>query len=340
MNRTPLIRLTADNKPLNDEIMARIISLSVTDNKAKEADELSLTLDDHDGALELPKRGVVLQCWLGYADQAGSDSTGMVNMGSFVVDSSSWSGTPDVINVKATSADFKSTLKAGRSQSYHDTTLGNIAKEVATRQSLELAITANLSSIRLPHVDQTDESDIHLLTRLCHQHGATVAIKQGKLLIYEASSNQSLSGQPLTLTTITRQTGDQFRFSIEDRQSDYGKVEASYHNKSKAKRETVASGAVGSEGRSAATKKLKGTYTSKDEATAAAIAEAKRIKKTQAKFSITCAYAYPAISTESPIKLKGFKPQIDSLNWTVDKAVHTYSKNNGLNTQLELVASV
>ncbi len=336
MTRTPLIRLTADNKPLNDKIMARLISLSVTDNKAKKADELAITLDDHDGALELPKRGVKLQCWLGYADRANANSTGMVDMGVFVVDSSEWSGTPDVINVKAKSADFKSTLKAGRSQSYHDTTLGNIASEVATRHGLELKITPSLSSIRLPHIDQTDESDIHLLTRLCHRYGAVFAIKQGKLLIFIANRNETVTGRPLTLTEVSRQTGDRFRFAIEDRQSDYGKVEASYQDKKKAKRKTTTSRV----GPGKASKKLKGTYPDKDSAMSAVHAESKRIKEQQAKFSITCANGYPAISTEAPIKLNGFKKQINDLNWTVDKATHSYSKNGGLTTQLELVASL
>ena len=329
MLRTPILKLTADSKPLNDQVMARIMTLSVTDNKNLDADELTLTLDDHDGALALPKRGVKLQCWMGFED------AGIHDMGIYIVDSSEWAGTPDTISIRAKSADFKSSLKSGHSQSYHNKTLGEIAETVAKRQQLTLSIKPELVSIDVGHVDQTDESDIHLLTRLCHQYGAVVNIKHGKLLIFTANSNVSASGHALDITIITRQTGDQFRYSVEDRQSDYDNVSASYQDTKTATRKTVNNNEAKTK-----TRRLKGTYKSKEAATAAANAEAKRIKEEQAKFSITTAYAYPAVTTESPITLQGFKAEIDALKWTVDKATHTYGKSSGLTTQLELLASL
>lgn len=329
MLRTPILKINANNKPLNDQVMARLMTLSVTDNKNLDADELSITLDDHDGALELPKRGVILQCWMGFTD------TGVHDMGTFVVDSSEWSGTPDTISIKAKSADFKSSLKSGHSESYHNKTLGDVANTVAKRQQLALSITSELSRINVGHVDQTDESDINLLTRLCHQYGAVVNIKHGKLLIFTANANVSASGHALDLKVITRQTGDQFRYSVEDRQADYDNVSASYQDKSSAKRKTVDTTSAKSK-----TKKLKGTYKSENAAKSAAQAESKRIKDQQAKFSIATAYAYPAITTESPITLQGFKAEIDALKWTVDKATHSYGKSSGLTTQLDLLASL
>ncbi len=327
MLRTPVLKLTADDKPLNNQVMARLMTLSVTDNKSLEADELAITLDDHDGALELPKRGVKLQCWMGYED------AGIHDMGTYIVDSCEWSGTPDTINIKAKSADFKSSLKSGYSESYHNKTLGDVADIIAKRQQLELSIKLDLATINVGHVDQTDESDIHLLTRLCHQYGAVVNIKHGKLLIFTANANVSASGHPLDITVITRQTGDQFRYTIEDRQGDYDNVATSYQDKKTASRKTV-----DTNGTKTKTKKLKGTYKSKKAATAAAHAELKRIKDQQAKFSISTVYAYPAVTTESPIQLQGFKAEIDALRWTVDKAVHSYSKSGGLTSQLDLLA--
>lgn len=329
MLRTPILKLTADSKPLNDQVMARLMTLSVTDNKNLDADELTITLDDHDGALALPKRGVKLQCWMGFED------AGVHDMGTYIVDSCEWSGSPDTISITAKSADFKSSLKSGHSQSYHNKTLGEIAETVSKRQQLTLSIKPELVSIDVGHVDQTDESDIHLLTRLCHQYGAVVNIKHGKLLIFTANSNVSASGHPLDITIITRQTGDQFRYSVEDRQSDYDNVSASYQDTKTATRKTVNNNEAKTK-----TRRLKGTYKSKEAATAAANAEAKRIKEEQAKFSITTAYAYPAVTTESPITLQGFKADIDALKWTVDKATHTYGKSSGLTTQLELLASL
>ena len=137
----------------------------------------------------------------------------------------------------------------------------------------------------------------------------------------------------MDITVITRQTGDQFRYTVEDRQGDYDNVATSYQDKKTASRKTI-----DTNGTKAKTKKLKGTYKSKEAATAAAYAESKRIKDQQAKFSISPAYAYPAVTTESPVMLQGFKAEIDSLKWTVNKAVHSYSKSGGLMTQIDLLA--
>ena len=59
-----------------------------------------------------------------------------------------------------------------------------------------------------------------------------------------------------------------------------------------------------------------------------------------AKFSITTAYGIPEISTESPVKINGFKAEVDKLKWIVEKATHSYAKSGGLVTQLELEASL
>ena len=329
MLRTPIIRLTADNEPLDNAIMARLMAISITDNKSGDADELSITLDDHDGKLAMPKRGVKVQCWMGYID------AGVHDMGIYTVDSVEWGGTPDTITVKAKSADMKGSLKVARSQSYHDKKLGEIAQQVATRHSLELAMTDYLMAIEVGHIDQTDESDMHLLTRLCWQFGAVVNVKHGKLLIFQPYENKTVSGQPLTLTTLTRTKGDSFRFSIEDRQSDVDNVQADYHDKKNAKKVTVDTDQGGQK-----PKKLKGTFKDEKTAAAAANAEKKRIEGEQGKFSINCAFGYPAITTESPIELQGFKQEIDSLKWTVDKATHSYSKSQGLTTQLDLTAPI
>ncbi|GAB03229.1 hypothetical protein ACT4_053_00285, partial [Acinetobacter sp. NBRC 100985] len=56
-------------------------------------------------------------------------------------------------------------------------------------------------------------------------------------------------------------------------------------------------------------------------------------------FSINTAIGIPSISTETPVFLNGFKPQVDKLKWIVEKATHSYSES-GLTMQLELEAKI
>lgn len=252
MVKTPICILTADSKPLNDLILQRIKSVTVTDNRANEADQLDITLDDSDGTLELPRRGVKINCQLGFVGE------GVHDKGDFIVDETEWSGTPDTITIKASSANFKSKIKEAKSKSYHRKSFGEIAEEIAKNHNLTLVMTADLKSINLNHIDQTNESDLNLLVRISKQNGAEMAVKKDRLLIFKAGSAKTASGKDLPSITLTRRDGDQFRYSEQDRESDHTGVSASYHDTGKAKRETVTAGTEGK------VKKLKGTFANKE----------------------------------------------------------------------------
>lgn len=336
-HRIPIYQLSANNQPLDELINSRILDLSVTDNRSGEADELSLSLSDHDGLLELPRRGVLLTCKLGFTD------SGLIDMGRFVVDETEFTGSPDIITIKARSADFRSSIKSGQRQSYHRQTLGQIATTIAQRNQLKLVMTEDLSSLPLEHVDQTDESDLNLLTRLARVNGAELAIKHGSLLLFRAGQALTASGQPLPRVTLTRHDGDQFRYSEADRNSDYTGVSAYYQDTGKATRKRVTAGRPEVRGAgddpNTKTRVLKQTFASQADAQRAAEAAMSETSRQQATFSINTAYGRPDISTESPVQLQGFKPSIDQLKWIVAKATHSYSKS-GLVTQLELEATL
>lgn len=327
MLKTPMCILTVDNQPLNELIVKRIISVSLTDNRAKEADQLDIILDDHDGKLELPKRGVKINCQLGFKGEPLTDK------GDFIVDEVEWAGTPDTITIKASSANFKSAIKAGKSQSYHRKTLGEIALNIAKRNNLQLKISDDLAKIAIAHIDQTNESDLSFIQRLAQANGAEMSIKKDTILIFIAGQGKTASGKTMPTLTIGRQTGDQYRYNEEDRNSDYTGVSADYQDKNQAKKETVTAG------EKSKVKKLKQNFASKAEAEQAVQSKMSEKNRKMAKFSITTAFGIPDISTEQAVQLQGFKPQIDGLRWIVAKATHQYS-TSGLITQLELEANV
>jgi phage protein D len=328
MIKTPVCLIHADNKPLNEHISSRILSVTVTDNRANEADELSIVLDDSDGALQLPKRGVRLNCLMGFKGE------GLHDKGDFIVDETEWSGTPDQITIKASSANFKSNIKEAKSKSYHRKTFGEIATGIAQNHKLTLVMTPALKAITLSHIDQTNESDLNLLQRLAKQNGAEMAVKKDRLLIFTAGSAKTASGKNLPTITLTRNSGDQFRYSEQDRESDHTGVSASYQDTGKAKREKVVNGEKGK------VKHLKGTFANKAEAERASAAKMAEIKRQMAKFSLRLAQGMPEISTESPVRLEGFKSEVDKLKWIVEKAVHQFERGSGFITELNLESNL
>ncbi|MBM9968370.1 phage late control D family protein, partial [Pseudomonas aeruginosa] len=90
----PVFRLTVDGNDIAQLISPRLIALDLTDNRGLEADQLSVTLSDHDGLLAIPPRGAVLHLWLGWSD------SGLVDKGTYTVDETEHSGAPDVLSIR------------------------------------------------------------------------------------------------------------------------------------------------------------------------------------------------------------------------------------------------
>lgn len=319
-------RVVATAKALQDisvKIHDRLESLTLTDNRGLEADELDILLDDSDGKLTIPKRGAVIQLSLGWTDSA------LINKGTFIVDEVEHSGSPDKLTIKARSADFNDNIHAKKATSYHAKTLGEIVATIAKAQKLTPKVSKDLASINIAHVDQTDESDLNLLSRLAKDYDAIVTVKSGYLMLFKAGQATTVSGKPILPVTITREDGDQHRYSIMERESGYTGVKAYWSNKKGAKRQEIIIG------KDHKLKVIRKTYKSEAEAKYAAQAELKRSQRNAATFSLTLALGRPDITPETPAKLSGWKPEIDNHAWLVIKAIHSLS-GSGLTTGLEL----
>jgi hypothetical protein len=319
----PDFKLVVGGIDISAKIHDRLESLTLTDNRGLEADELDLVLDDHDNALTLPKRGAVIQLSLGWADSA------LINKGTFTVDEVEHSGSPDKLTIKARSADFNDNIHAKKATSYHAKTLGEIVATIAKVHKLTPKVSKELASINIAHIDQTDESDLNLLSRLAKDYDAIVTVKSGYLMLFKAGKATTVSGKPIPPVTITREDGDQHRYTIVERESGYTGVKAYWINKKGAKRQEVIIGKADK------LKVIRKTYKSEAEAKYAAQAELKRSQRNAATFSLTLALGRPDITPETPAKLNGWKPEIDNHKWLVIKATHSLS-GSGLTTGLDL----
>lgn len=207
----PVIDITVDGISLNSIIRRRLIRLTHTDNRGFEADTVELDLDDSDGALDLPPRGAELQIAFGW------ESAGVIPKGTYTVDEVSHGGAPDVLSIRAKSADLRAGLSQQRERSWHNTTLGAIVTTIASENDLKPQIAASLADQAIDHIDQTNESGANLLTRLAQQFDAIATVKDGRLLFMPAGGATTASGKPIPATTITRQSGDRHQFTIADR---------------------------------------------------------------------------------------------------------------------------
>ncbi|WP_336755422.1 phage late control D family protein [Pantoea sp. USHLN298] len=355
----PDFQLTVNSKDVTANIRDRLISMTLTDNRGFEADQLDIELDDADGQLAMPVRGAVIKLSLGWKGQA------LIGKGEFTVDEVEHHGAPDTMTIRARSADFRGSLNSRREVSYHDTTLGDIVSQVAGRNNLKPQLAEGFAGIAVAHIDQTQETDAKFLTRLASLYGAVAAIKAGRLLFIRPGNGVTLSGRPIPQLTLTRQDGDRHSFSIADRGA-YTGVSASWlhtkdpkpkkiklqrkpkikhlraleHPAAKKKKATAAKVPEAREGNYLAGSEdnvftLTTVYASKAAAMRAAKAKWEKLQRGVAEFSVTLAMGRADLYPETPVRVSGFKAVIDAQPWIISKVTHNVS-SSGYTTTLEL----
>lgn len=350
----PVYRLRQGTKDITNRFAGRLISLTLTDNRGFEADQLDIELDDADGMLALPDKGTMLSLGIGWAD------TGVVDKGQYKVDELEHSGPPDRLTIRARSVDLSGGMTTRKERSFRGQTIGAIVGGIAAKNALASVVAPTLLGIVIDHIDQTGESDANFLTRLAKEHDAIATVKAGKLLFIKTGDAKSATGIKLPTVELTRASGDSHSFLIADREN-YNGVKAYYQDARRAvKGEVVidASNAVKVVTKPAPMKKrkkgqkktvadvmanpnpdsvkvLRHTYASKTNAERAARAEWQRIQRGVASFRMTLARGRPELFPELPAVVHGWKPQIDSTRWIITRVTHNLS-DHGYTTTLEL----
>lgn len=348
----PAYRVTLESRDITTTIESRLISLTHTDNRGFEADQLDLELDDADGLLELPRRGAVLSLAIGWQGEP------LYVKGQFTVDEIEHSGAPDRLTIRARSADFRNTLNIKREKSWHKTTVGAVVSEMAARHKLQQAIGDDMAKQPVDHIDQTNESDGSFLMRLARQYGAIASVKNGNLMFIRQGQGLTASGKPLPVMTITRSSGDGHRFSMADRGAYTGVVASWLHTKEPKKKQEVkvkrrrrrkaaATPTKAPEpkqgeyliGTDENVKVLSRTYANKANAERAAKMTWERLQRGAATFSINLAKGRGDLFPELPVRVSGFKGQIDEGEWTITNVINTIGEG-GFTTSLELEVKI
>ncbi len=291
----PEFQIFADSLDVTERIAERLIELTVTDEAGFHADTLTLTIDDSDGLIKVPKKGTKLEVYLGYR------TSGLARMGEYTVDEPELSGPPDRIVIRARGADLLQHLKASKTRSWDKKTLGDIVGSIASEHSLQSRISALLSTVLIDHIDQTAESDLHFLTRLAKLHDAIAKPSGSNLLFVPRNQSKTASGKKLPSIDLKKTDVTSYRLAFPDR-SKIGHVVAYWQDKSKSRRTGVTVGDEDQPG-----KKLKNTYPTAAEAKSAAEAELASYQRDRKDLSLTLP-GDPQVIAESPIVLsKGWR---------------------------------
>jgi phage protein D len=280
----PAFRIEIDGTDYTDRFTGRLVALTLRDLRGMEADTLSLEVDDSDGRVKIPEKGAKIALEIGFLGDGG-----LRDKGPFVVDNVGHSGPPDRVHITAHSADFRGSLKIARERSWHGETLGSLVDWIAGDHTLAPAVAAELAAIQIPHIDQTNESDAHFLTRLAVRYDAIATVKHERLLFVRRGHGLTATGQPLPTVTLDRSQGDQHHYEEPDRESRYTEVKAFYDDPRSARRLFAVVGAEGY------LRTLRDPFPSEAEARSAAEGEWGRVRRALAGMEITLARGRPDV---------------------------------------------
>lgn len=332
---TPTFRITANDEDITVALRERFVSLRLTDKAGIESDELSLTLADHDpnAPIALPPTGAELKVWLGYDDQADE-------MGAFIVDSLEMSWPPNQLKIVAKAAPMavsqsgegsqRPMLQTKKTRSWEaGTTLGDMVRTIASEHSLEPAIQDVMAGIGLSHIDQTDESDMSLLTRLAHQYDGIIKPGGGRLLLAQRAASQSAGGaaggEPLPTVAITPGMISRGRMKLAKRGA-AGKVVARW-------RDTDAAATLEiSAGEGEPVQRLQTVYPDEAAARAAARSELRRGQRGEQTLDLTLP-GNTALMAEGRLALSGFREGADG-EWLITEVQHRLG-HGGFSSQVK-----
>ncbi len=96
-----------------------------------------------------------------------------------------------------------STLKAPRTGSWDEVTLGALVAEIAAEHGYEARVDPSLAESPVAQVDQVAESDLHLLRRVVSHYDATLKAAAGhRVVVRRGSARTAGTGVPLPITAV------------------------------------------------------------------------------------------------------------------------------------------
>lgn len=316
----PAFRLVANDSDITAIILARFVSLQSVDESGENSDSLEIVLADNDPSapITLPPTGAELAFSLGYGGN-------LMDKGIFVCDEVRVSGFPETLTICAKAAPWEQTPKGKVDFQSHKTrawkagvTIGAMVQKIAQEHGMAPIVAPELASVALPHIDQSEESDMNMLLRIAKKYDAIAKPAGGKLIFTKRGNATTVSGTPLPKITVDKSDCGAYEMTRSTRES-AGTVVAYWHAKRAAKRHEITAG----EGEPV--KRLKQYFPTAAMALAAARAELARRARGEFKLSINFV-GRPDVTAESILVLTGFRAEANG-EWLVTRVQHALNKS-------------
>ncbi len=320
----PILRILANGSDITAKVKDRLVSLSIVDEAGISSDEAVLTLDNRDGGIAIPPTKAELDISIGY------EGKGVIRLGLYTVDEVELNGPPDSLVIRAKAARMAGAFKAPRSRSWDNMTIGDLVATIAAEHGYTPKVGTTLTDKVLAHVDQTEESDFNLLTRLAGEMGAVSKPAHGYLLFVPQGEAKSATGKILAPVIVDRARIDRYTYTSADR-GRYKAVTARW-------RDTAANQDVSvTAGTGTPVFTLRNPYPDAQTARDAARAKLATLSRGRVTLSLQSLTGDPALAAEGPLTITGLHPEIDTAAWIIKTARHVLD-GSGYTTSIDAEA--
>lgn len=162
-------------------------SFTWKDNATGSADTVTLSMSNSNRKWMngyFPEDTDQFKAWIGMDEWPVDDKTGRLYCGLFMVDSLSYSGFPETIQLSgiSTPTDNNFNVKQ-KNRTWEDTTVKTILEDMATSAGLELVFDAE--DVDVESIKQTGKTDLTFAYNLCSDYDLSVKLYNNKLVVYD-----------------------------------------------------------------------------------------------------------------------------------------------------------
>lgn len=192
-----------------------ILSLTYSDS-FNEFDSIDLSIENRDnrwleGWSPLKGEKITINLLLTNWENNGAVT---ITLGDFYIDDISYSGPPDIVNIKGLSFDITSSfMDEKKSRVWEKVTLEKIAQDIATENNLQLLFLVQFNR-EFNRIEQKLESSFNFLKKICKDSGVSIKLYTDKLVLFEEEKYEEQ--EPL----VSFDKKDLFSYQISDDDTD------------------------------------------------------------------------------------------------------------------------
>ena len=239
VRQTKLRLLFSKNETdVTSDLCKDLLSWNYSDHESGQADEISLVLKDETGKWAgswRPDGGEIIRMYIsvGTPTESGPEAF----LGTFFVDYQTVRGYPRTYELRAVSIPLNKPIRREqKSRAWENKTLKDISSEIASSAGLELFWDSQ-ENPQYDRIDQSRESDMKFLLRLCEETGLSIKVTDNQLVIF----GQERYEKKEPVKTLTVGVSEILSYQFENSQSEtYKSVTIKWRDPTKKKKASAA----------------------------------------------------------------------------------------------------